>query len=249
MIALALHLLAAQISAGAIVAHVKENDAKIQDLQTVARMEIVSAGETRTRTFELSLLREGAGYDARIRLREPEAMAGTEFLIRAERGERNQQWAYFPDLDLVREIAGKNEADPFLGSDITYADLAGGAHIDDLKHRLLREETIEGDPCYVMEGVPKHRIAYGKLHGFIRKRDFAVIGAEFFGHEGEKLKEAKLSDIRDLGGGTLLAHRIEVRSEASGRRTILTLSEVKVNEGLSPESFTEESLGQGRKLP
>ena len=238
-------LLLSQISAGAIVARVKENEAKVQDLRAIARLEIAAAGETKVRVFDFSLLRgeNAVSYRARIRLREPAEMEGTEFLIHAERGKRNRQWAYFPDLDLVREIAGKNEDDPFLGSDITYADLAGGAHLDDLHHRLLGEETVATEPCYVMEGIPKHRVAYGKLRGFIRKKDFVVVKADFFGQGGELLKEALLSEVRDVGG-VLVAHRIEVRRTAEDRRTVLTFSGVTVNVGLAPDAFTREALGE-----
>lgn len=244
MTALALVLLS-QISGGAIVARVKENEAKIKDLQALVRIEIAAAGEIRTRVFRFSLLRdkEGVGYRARVRLLEPPEMEGTEFLIHAERGKRNRQWAYFPDLDLTREIEGKNEDDPFLGSDITYADLGGGAHLDDLHHRLLGEETVQGEPCYVMEGTPKHRMAYGKLRGFIRKKDFVAAKADFFDQEGGLLKEALLSDVRDLGG-VLFAHRIAVERPSEDRRTVLTFEEVKVNQVLAPEAFTREALGK-----
>ncbi len=244
MTALLLALLS-QISAGAIVARVKENDAKVRDFQAVARLEIEAGGETKTRIFDIWLLRgtKGVSYRAKIRLREPAEMEGTEFLILAERGKRNQEWAYFPDLALVREIAGKNEDDPFLGSDITYADLAGGAHLDDLRHRLLGEETVDGVLCYRMEGIPEHRIAYGKLIGFVRKSDFVPVKAEFFDREEKLLKEALLSDVRDLGGA-LLAHRMEVRRPAEARRSVLTFESVRVNVGLAPDAFTREALGQ-----
>jgi uncharacterized protein len=238
-------LLAAQISAGAIVARVKENDAKLQDLETLVHMDIVSEKDTKTRVFELRLKREGTGYRARILLREPESMAGTEFLVVAERGKRNRQWAYFPDLGLTREIAGKSQEDSFLGSDVTYADLAGGAHLDDLLHRLVGEETVDGEPCYVLEGIPKHRIEYGKLRGWIRKKDFVNVKAIFFDEAGRPIKEAHLTDVKDVGGGVLLAQRIEVRSATENHRTILTMSAVRVNQGLSAESFTEEALGKG----
>jgi hypothetical protein len=155
-------LIASQISVGAIVARVKENEAKIHDLQATTRLTIAVEGETRHRVFEFSFLRqeETFGYRARIELLEPPEMEGTEFLIHAERGKRNREWAYFPDLGLVREIAGKGEDDPFLGSDITYADLAGGAHLDDLTHRLLREEAVNGEPCYVLEGTGERSIPF-----------------------------------------------------------------------------------------
>jgi hypothetical protein len=94
-----------------------------------------------------------------------------------------------------------------------------------------------------MEGVPKHRVAYGKLRGFIRKRDFVVAKADFFDQEGELLKEALLSDVRELGGA-LLAHRIEVVRASEDRRTVLTFDDVRVNLGLDPVSFAREALGK-----
>lgn len=238
-------LVGAQISAGAIVARVKENDSKIHDLETLVHMEIVSGNETKTRVFELRLKREGVGYRARILLREPASMAGTEFLVVAERGERNRQWAYFPDLGLTREIAGKNQTDSFLGSDVSYADLAGGAHLDDLLHRLVGEDEVDGQPCYVLEGTPRHRVEYGKLKGWVRKKDFVIVKAVFFDREGKPIKEARLSEVKDLGGGVLLALRIEVRSATEDHFTLLTMTNVRVNQGLSDESFTEEALGKG----
>jgi outer membrane lipoprotein-sorting protein len=238
-------LLLSQLSVGAIVARVKENDAKIQDLESVVHMDIVSGNKTTARVFDIRLKREGVGYRARIVLREPESMAGTEFLVVAERGKRNRQWAYFPDLGLAREIAGKSQDDAFLASDVTYADLAGGAHLDDLQHRLVGEETIDGEPCYVLEGIPKHTIQYGKLRGWIRKKDFVNVKAVFYDADGRPIKEARLTEVTDVGGGVLLARRIEVRSTVDDRVTVLSLGAVRVNQGLSDEGFTEQALGKG----
>ncbi|HSF14747.1 MAG TPA: outer membrane lipoprotein-sorting protein [Vicinamibacteria bacterium] len=235
-------LFAIQLSAGAVVARVKEGDLKIHDLQARTRLELVSAGETKSRSFDLLLKRDGVDYRALIVLREPETMKGTTFLVHAARGERNRQWAYFPDLDLVREIAGKSQDDSFLGSDITYGDLAGGAHLDDLLHRLVGEEAIDGAPCYVMEGVPRHRIAYGKLRGWVRMEDFVTVKVQFFDEAGALMKEARISDIRELDGGAKLGHRIELVNAAAHSRTVLTFSDVVINQGLSDERFREESF-------
>ena len=234
-------LLAGQLSAGAIVAHTKEVDLQIKDLSARAHMEIVSQGKKKERVFDILLRREGVNYRALITLVEPPEMAGTRFLVVAERGKRNRQWAYFPDLDLVRSIAGRSQDDPFLGSDITYSDLAGGAHLDDLVHRLVGEEVVDGQPCYVMEGIPRHRILYGKLRGWVRKDDFVTVRARFFDREGAPLKEAALGQIASRDGA-LLAHRIEVRDLTQDSRTVLVLENVRINQGLAPERFTESAL-------
>ena len=77
----------------------------------------------------------------------------------------------------------------------------------------------------------------------MRKSDFVPVKAEFYDHEGALLKEALLSDVKNLGGA-LLAHRIEVRRPAGDRRTVLTFEDVKINVGAAPETFTREALGK-----
>lgn len=234
-------LLATQLSAGAIVAHAKEADLEIRDLSARAHMEILREGEKKERVFDILLRREGVNYKALISLVEPLEMAGTRFLVIAERGKRNRQWAYFPDLDLVRSIAGRSQDDPFLGSDISYSDLAGGAHLDDLLHRLVGEEEVDGQLCYVMEGIPRHRIVYGKLQGWVRKEDFATVRARFFDQEGRVLKEATLGQFGSQEGA-LLAHRIEMQSLTEDSQTVLRLEGVRINQGLAPDRFTADSL-------
>jgi outer membrane lipoprotein-sorting protein len=238
---IAVAFLLGQLSAGAIVAHAKQVDLQIQDLTARAHMEITSRGETKERIFDLTLRRDGVDYRAVIVLVEPLEMAGTGFLIVSGRGKRNRQWAYFPDLDLLRSIAGRDQEDPFLGSDITYADLAGGAHLDDLVHQLIGEETIDGSPCYRMEGVPRHKTSYGKIQGWVRKDNYVTVRAVFFDSDNKPIKEARLGDVRRVEG-VPLAHRIAVHSLLVDSRTVLKLTDVRINQDLSPDLFTESAL-------
>jgi outer membrane lipoprotein-sorting protein len=238
---MAVTLLLWQLSAGAIVAQAKQVDLQIQDLSARAHMEITKRGDTKTRVFDLMLRRDGVNYRAVITLVEPLEMADTRFLIDARRGRRNRQWAYFPDLELVRSIAGRDQDDPFLGSDITYADLAGGAHIDDLHHQRLGEEIVDGASCYWMEGVPRHKTSYGKLQGWVRKDNFVTVRALFFDKDQEPIKEAHLGEIREIED-IPLAHRIRVRSLVEDSTTVLTLKDVRVNQDLPAELFTESAL-------
>jgi outer membrane lipoprotein-sorting protein len=234
-------LLAGQLSAGAIVAHAKEVDSQIKDLTARAHMEVTSQGETKKRVFDLMLRREMVNYRAVLTLVEPPEMAGTRFLIVARRGERNRQWAYFPDLDLVRSIAGRDQEAPFLSSDITYADLAGGAHLDDLIHRLLGEEDVDGVAFYRMVGIPRHKTSYGKLQGWIRKDNYVTVRAVFFDNNHLPLKEARLSEVLEIDG-VPLAHRITMRSLVNNSVTVLHLASVRLNQNLPRELFTESAL-------
>jgi len=234
-------LLAAQLGAGAIVARVKEADLRIQDLSAAAHMEIRTPEGIKERVFGWTMRREGVNYRALIDLVEPPEMAGMRFLIDAQRGKRNRQWVYFPDLEIVRSIPDRDQDDPFLGSEITYADLAGGAHLDDLVHRLIGEDDVDGEPCYVMEGVPRHDSGYGKLRGWVRKKDFLTVRAVFYDDSGTPVKEAHLSEVQSVAGVSI-AHRIEVRSMVRDSETVVVLKDVEVNQGLGPGRFTEEAL-------
>jgi hypothetical protein len=93
-----------------------------------------------------------------------------------------------------------------------------------------------------MEGVPRHRIAYGKLRGWVRKDDFVTIRAVFFDEDLDPLKEARLTDIREVSG-VPMAHRIEMKSLIGESKTVLSLSELRINQDLPPGLFTEAALG------
>lgn len=240
---LSVWVLTGSLSAGAIVAKVKAVESKVQDLSARVRMEITTGEKKKERVFDLALRREGVNYRAVISLREPPEMAGTRFLVLAERGKRNRNWAYFPDLDEVRPIASRSQDDPFLGSDLSYADLAGGAHLDDLLHRLLGEELVDGAPCYVMEGTPRHEVSYGKLLGWVRKDSFTTARARFFDRAGKPLKEVHLSELKE-SGGVPFAHRIVVESLVKDSRTVLVFDAVKTNQRLSEDAFTEAALAK-----
>jgi len=231
-----------QLSAPAIVARVREVDLRVRDLQAEVSMTIERGSETRRRRFRMIVQRDGPRYRSRIEVLEPAPMRGVRFLIHAERGKRNQQWSHFPDLALTRKIPGSRQDDPFLGSDVTYADLAGAAHLDDLKHSLLGEETVAGEPCWHLRGVPRRKIVYGALEGWVSQSRFTTVMAKFFDQDDGLIKTAKLEDLRMLDDSVWFAHRIVVESHDS--RTVLDFDAVRVNEGVDPSLLVAELLGK-----
>ncbi len=92
-----------------------------------------------------------------------------------------------------------------------------------------------------MEGVPRHKTSYGKLQGWVRKDNYVTVRARFFDHDKKPLKEAHLGDIREVEG-IPFAHRIAVHSLMTDSQTVLTLKDVRINQGLSLELFTESAL-------
>ena len=230
------------LSAPAIVARAREVDLRIRDVRSRVTMTIERDDETKRRRFDIIVQRDGPRYRARIEVVEPAPMRGVRFLILAERGKRNQQWSYFPDLDLTREVPGSRQDDAFLGSDLSYADLAGSAHLDDLRHQLIGEETVDGEACFHLRGVPRRRIVYGALEGWVSQSRFTTVKARFFDNDGNLVKEARLHEPTQFADEVWLARRIVV--EATGSRTELNFEEIRVNEGVEPGVFSPEELAR-----
>lgn len=230
------------LSAGAIVARAREVDLRLRDLRAEVAMTIDREGGSKPRRFSILLQREGLRYRARIEVIAPPEMRGVRFLILAERGKRNQQWSYFPDLDLTRKIPGGHQDDPFLGSDLSYADLAGAAHLDDLHHRLLGEEPVDDEPCYRLRGIPKRKIVYGALEGWVSTTRFSTSKARFFDHDDNVVKEVSLKELKEMADGVWFAHRIVVDSGNS--RTVLRFEDVVVNQGIDAAVFSADALSR-----
>ena len=58
----------------------------------------------------------------------------------------DDQWIYLPALKKVKRISSDSKSDYFMGSDFTYDDL-GDRHPSSDTHKLLREETVDGEDC------------------------------------------------------------------------------------------------------
>jgi len=84
----------------------------------------------------------------------------------------DDQWIYLPALKKTKRISSDSKSDYFMGSDFTYDDL-GDRKLEDDTHKLLREETIDGKECYVVESVSKDEdYMYSKTITWIMKDNF-----------------------------------------------------------------------------
>ena len=103
-------------------------------------------------------------------------------------GKDDDQWIYLPALKKVKRISSDSKSDYFMGSDFTYDDL-GDRHPSDDKHRLLREETVDGQPCYVVESIPKdEEYLYSRTVSWIVKDKWIGLKKEFYDEDGDHLK-------------------------------------------------------------
>lgn len=100
---------------------------------------------------------------------EPPREAGNRTLKRG-----NELWMYLRETETTIKIPPSMMLQSWMGSDFTYDDLVRESNpVRDYHIRLLRTDTLNGVPCYVLELVPKPEAAvvWGKLLYWVRRPD------------------------------------------------------------------------------
>jgi hypothetical protein len=157
----------------------------------------------------------------------------------------DDKWLYLPAMRKVRRISGssaKNEN--FMGSDFTYDDM-GGRNVDEDEHRLLREESLNGSPCWVVESIPLEDDAvYSKTISWIRQDALIPVKVEFYDRMGELLKTLVASDIsREDGFWT--TRKLEMSNHKRNHRTLILIKEIEYDIAMKESLFTVPSLERG----
>ena len=71
-----------------------------------------------------------------------------------QQSREDDQWLYMPALgEKLKRIAGGGKKNYFMGTDFSYEDLRN-EKLDDHTYHLIKEETLEGKNCYLIEALP-----------------------------------------------------------------------------------------------
>ena len=156
----------------------------------------------------------------------------------------DDQWIYLPALKKVKRISSDSKSDYFMGSDFTYDDL-GDRKLDADTHKLLREETIDGKECYVVESVSKDEdYMYSKTITWINKSNFVGVKKEFYDEDGELLKILSIKKVEKISGYWTITHS-EMNNIQQDHKTIIELSDIKINTGVPASKFSVRMMMRG----
>ena len=156
----------------------------------------------------------------------------------------DDQWIYLPALKKVKHISSDSKSDYFMGSDFTYDDL-GDRKLDADVHKLLKEETIDGHACYVVESKSKDEdYMYSKTKTWIRKDNFVGMKKEFYDEDGELLKILTIKKVEKISGFWVISHS-EMKNVQKNHKTSIVLSSIKINTGVPASKFTERMMMRG----
>jgi len=180
---------------------------------------------------------------------EPASVKNTRFLTIENESRNDDQWIYLPALRKVKRIAAGEKDGSFMGSDFSYSDMSfAGSPVDDSVHTLLREETLEGVNCAVVESVPRPgtNSSYGKTISWVDTGAWIPRRVDLYSTDGRTLmKQLVQEDITQVGG-RWTAGKITMTTVASEHRTIMEVLQVKYDISLDSAYFTTRFLQTGR---
>jgi outer membrane lipoprotein-sorting protein len=202
-------------------------------------------GEQRVRTLKQYIKDDGKVEKKIMYFLSPADVRNTSFMNWSYAdGRSDDQWIYLPSLKRTRRISSDGKSDYFMGSDFTYDDL-GDRHPNQDSHKLLREETIEGQACFVVESTPKEDdYMYSKTITWVMKDNFLGLKREFYDDRARLLKVLSINEYKKVDGfWTIL--ETEMHNVQRDHKTTMKFTDVKKNKGIPESRFTERSMTLG----
>ena len=156
----------------------------------------------------------------------------------------DDQWIYLPALKKTKRISSDSKSDYFMGSDFTYDDL-GDRKLEDDIHKLLREETMDGKECYVVESLSKDEdYMYSKTVVWVNKSNFIGVQKEFYDEDEDLLKVLAIKEVEEISGIWVITNS-EMKNVQKNHRTTMVLNNIQINTGMSESKFSERMMMRG----
>ncbi|MDR2185609.1 MAG: outer membrane lipoprotein-sorting protein [Treponema sp.] len=187
------------------------------------------------------------GGRAVIVFREPAGVANTRFLTMENARGSNDQWIFLPSLGKVRRIASSEGSGSFMGTDMSYDDISSADRKADLdNHRILREETLNGNACHVIESIPKDSsYQYSKMIQWIDKATKVTHKVELYDRRGTMHKRLEILELRNVQERlSPIVTRMSTLTE--GTSTTIRVEILKYDDPIPEGVFTPAFLETGR---
>ncbi len=235
----------AQISGLQVMEHVY-NRPTGPDIQSELTMTLInSRGSTRVREIKQFIKKFGNDEKKIMFFMYPADVKNTSFMNWSYgNGKDDDMWIYLPALKKTKRISSDSKSNYFMGSDFTYDDL-GDRHPSEDTHRILREETVNGEDCYVVESIPKDSdYFYSRTMTWVVKGEWIGMKREFYDEDGEFLKVLTVKDYEKINGYWVIKE-MKMYNEQKDHSTLMQLNNVRIGEGIKDSQFTERMMERG----
>ncbi len=208
---------------------------------------IDSHGNERKKLMETWSKRDPKTDETRMLIKfiEPADIKGTAFLIYEHKDRDDDMWFYLPAIRKVRRLSASGKAGAFMGSDFSNYDIGGGEY-EDWNFKFIREEKIDGVPCWVIESTPKdnsvlQKTGYSKQINWVRKDNYLIQRTDYYDRSGSLFKRSQLLEAKKIKG-IWLETKIQATDLDSDHKSIFIFQDIETNQGLSDNLFSLRRL-------
>jgi predicted RND superfamily exporter protein/outer membrane lipoprotein-sorting protein len=210
-------------------------------------------GQERVRESTTTTKLEDNGVDTQqiVKFHAPADVNGTSILLIEHSKANDDIWIYLPALKKVRRLVASNKKDSFAGTDFSYGDVIGYA-VDDWHHVLVGDDTVNGEPCFLVESVPASQVVketsgYSKRRNCVGKSHFTTLRTEVWDIEGQLLKEEIFGNFQnvDPAHGKWVAMRATARNVQTGHTSDVVFKDYTIDPSVSATLFTTRTLEFG----
>jgi outer membrane lipoprotein-sorting protein len=177
----------------------------------------------------------------------PASVKGTRFLTIDKSSGGSDRWIFLPGLGKVRRIAASESGGSFMGTDFSYDDMSAmNREVEKDTHTLLREETLNGAACYVIQSRPKDNdFQYSRMLLWIDKNNNVIYQVEMYDKRDRLLKLMESGALKDIQG-RLTPTMTTVRTVTAGTSTTIYMDIIKYDVPIHEAVFTTAYLETGR---
>jgi hypothetical protein len=221
---------------------------KADTVSTRSRMVIAAKdGSTTERVVDQYSSKSGGVNRTVVVFQKPASVANTRFLTIENPGKADDRWIFLPALGKVRRIAATEGSGSFMGTDLSYDDVSSADREADADtHALLREESLDGKDCWVIESKPKDTdYQYTKMVSWIEKSTSVSLKLELYDRKGELVKLLEILKAEDKQGRLTptVTRMTTVKAKTS---TTIDVEIVKYDDPIPASVFTTKFLETGR---
>lgn len=210
---------------------------------SISRMTMEIVRPSWQRTIKMKNWIKGREYALTL-VTAPANEKGQTFLKR-----NNNMWHWMPSIGRLIKLPPSMMSEGWMGSDYTNDDiLKESSIVVDYDHILIEEEEVNNRLCYKLKLIPKEdaAVVWGKVLKWISKEHFMQMKSEYYDEDGELIRTEIASKVKEMDGRMIPAHVEIIPEDEEGKKTIITMDDIKFNRDIPDSFFSQQNMKRVR---
>ncbi|MFW5823199.1 MAG: outer membrane lipoprotein-sorting protein, partial [Tangfeifania sp.] len=201
------------------------------------QMKIIRPSWERTVSFET--WGKGAQYSMTL-VTAPAKEEGKTFLKHG-----NELWQFDPTINRMIKMPPSMMSQGWMGSDFSNDDiLKEFSLVNDYNHKVLAEETIDGNEVYKIELLPKEdaAVVWGKIIKWIGKEEYLQLKSEYYDEDDYLIKTETASDIKTMGDRKIPTYFEIIPTDEEGNKTVMIIKDMEFDIDIDNRFFSQQNM-------